>query len=420
VFTIDGQGDGICTAVWRAEDSGIAPLQKLSRRAAIGWAYGIVTEGLGWWHGDGEGKTMGLAPYGDARKCAGVLDKYFPNISIRSVTPGRLGNGYYWPDGGVFHSHFDEATDIQALINTYSAKNLAAEAQRKLENCVVPYVHEWIEATGIKRTAYAGGVFLNVKLNQRIWTSTRGRVLEQHIFPNPGDGGLALGAALYAYYTERPFAGAPLSNIYWGPEYGDRYIEDLLNLRKIPYEVVADPSTRAAEMLADGLIVGWFQGRMESGPRALGNRSILMAPTPAQNKDRINAMVKFRESFRPFCPSILWEERAKYLLDARDEHFMITSFDVNPSYRGNLAAVVHVDGTVRPQMVTREMNDRFWSLIKNFGERTGIFAVLNTSMNVKGEPIVNTPSEAVRLFFDSGLDAIFLGRLLVRKTGCGC
>ncbi len=419
VFTMDGEGDGVCTAVWRAENNGIAPLQKLSLDAAIGWAYSIVTEGLGWRHGDGEGKTMGLAPYGNARKSAGVLDQYFPTLTSRSVEHSPLGKSYFWSDCGAMHWHFEEAGEIQALLKSHSAEDLAAEAQRKLEGFVVPYVRDWIETTGIRRTAYAGGVFLNVKLNQRIWTSIRGLAQEQHIFPNPGDGGLALGAALYAYYRQRAFVGSALGNTYWGPEYSDSYIADLLRLRKIPFEDVADPSAPAAEMLANGSIIGWFQGRMESGPRALGNRSILMAPAPAQNKDRVNATIKFREPFRPFCPSILWEKRGKYLLDARDEHFMITSFDVDPSYRTELAAVVHVDGTVRPQMVTRQMNDRFWRLIKNFGERTGTFAVLNTSMNLKGEPIVNTPSEAIRLFFDSGLDAIFLGRLLIQKSCCG-
>lgn len=154
---------------------------------------------------------------------------------------------------------------------------------------------------------------------------------------------------------------------------------------------------------------------MESGPRALGNRSILMSPLKAENKDTINKWVKFREGFRPFCPSLLYEKRYEYLDDCRDEFFMITSFDVRKEKRKSIPAVVHVDGTVRPQMVQKDTNPLYWELINEFGKISGEYIILNTSFNVMGEPIINNPKEAIRCFFDGGIDVLFIGNYMLEK-----
>ncbi|MBW1699630.1 MAG: hypothetical protein JRK26_22875 [Deltaproteobacteria bacterium] len=416
IFTIDGAGDGVSTATWMGEGNSIRPLQKLYREAAIGWAYSVVTEGLHWWHGDGEGKTMGLAPYGDASKCRGVLDRYFPVLrGTEVVRPGKLGEGYYWVENGATQFHFDEAYEVEKLIKKHGRENIAAEAQRKLEECVMEYVFGWTEKERCYNTAYAGGVFLNVKLNQRIWYKLGNQIREQHIYPNAGDSGLALGAALWVYHQHTPFDGRPLGHLYQGPEYGSEFIKKLLDERSLKYEKVENPAQQAAGLLAENKIVAWFQGRMECGPRALGNRSILMSPLKAKNKDIINSRVKFREAFRPFCPSLLWEKRFDYFVDPRDEYFMITSFYVHPAKRDKIPAVVHVDGTVRPQMVKREINPLYWDVINEFGKLTGEYIILNTSFNIKGEPIINTPREALRCFYDSGLDALFLRNYLLMK-----
>ncbi len=417
VFTIDGAGDRVSTAVWEAEGNRIRPLEKLYREASIGWAYSIVTEGLHWWHGDGEGKTMGLAPYGDYEKCRGVLDHLFPKMDgCRILQSPNLGKAFQWDESGATQFHFDQAKEVESLCDKYGRENIAAEAQRKLEECIMGYVFGWIEKTGIKRTAYAGGVFLNVKLNQRIWNNRADRLVEQHIFPNCGDSGLGIGAALDVYHQQHPFTGMKLDNLYWGPGYSDEDIEAILKTRKLSYERVENPSRTAAELLAAGKIVGWFQGRMESGPRALGNRSILMSPTKPENKDIINASVKYREGFRPFCPSILYEKGGEYLEDLRNEYFMITSFDFKEGQRDKMPAVVHVDGTGRPQLVSKDMNPRYWELIKTFGDLTGTYAVLNTSMNIRGEPMVCSPSDAIRCLYDTGLDALALGSFLLVKN----
>jgi carbamoyltransferase len=416
VFTLDGAGDNVCTAIWLAEGNKIEPLKKYFREASIGWAYSVVTEGLHWWHGDGEGKTMGLAPYGDCTKCAGVLDKYFPTFDGEKLKrDSKLGKGFYWYENGSTQFHFDEAYEAETFIVNYGKEHIAAEAQRKLEDNVMNLVFGWVKKTGVKKIACAGGVFLNVKLNQRIWNSRAGFIEECHVYPNPGDAGLAVGAALLEYYRHTTFRGSELNSLYLGPEYDNEAIGKLLKIRKIPYERVEHPAPMAAKYLAENKIVAWFQGRMEAGPRSLGNRSILMSPLRAENKDILNAWVKFREGFRPFCPSLLWEKKDEYLKDCKDEFFMITSFDVTPEKRSKIPAVVHVDGTVRPQMVKKEINPLYWELINEFGKLTGEYIILNTSFNVMGEPIINTPSEAIKCFFDSGMDAIFLGNYMLRK-----
>ena len=183
----------------------------------------------------------------------------------------------------------------------------------------------------------------------------------------------------------------------------------------LEYEKLDNPAKTAAEILAKNKVIGWFQGRMESGPRALGNRSILMSPLKQENKDYVNARVKFREGFRPFCPSLLWEKRDDYLKDYRDEYFMITSFEVREDKRDKVPAVVHVDSTLRPQMVKQQQNPLYWNLINEFGNITGEYILLNTSLNIKGEPMICSPREALRCFFDSGLDALILGCYLLKK-----
>ncbi|WP_462249662.1 carbamoyltransferase family protein [Ferruginibacter sp.] len=416
IFTVDGAGDEMCTSIWMGEGNKIELLKSYYKEASVGWAYSVVTEGLHWIHGDGEGKTMGLAPYGDFTKCKGVLDKYFPEFKDENlVKKSELGECFFWSESGSTQFHFDESSEVEKLIEQYGRADIAAEAQRKLEENIMNLVFGWAKKTGVKNIAFAGGVMLNVKLNQRIWNNRRDIIVDQHVYPNPGDSGLAVGAALLEYYKHNEFKGYDFNHLYLGPEYSNEEIESILKIRKINYTYVENPSKKAAELLAENKIVAWFQGRMESGPRALGNRSILMSPLKAENKDAINAWVKFREGFRPFCPSLTYESRHDYLKDFKDEFFMITSYDVQDAKRDKIPAVVHVDGTLRPQMVQKETNPRYWELINEFGKITGESIVLNSSFNVMGESIVNNPKEAIRCFYDSGIDALFIGNYYVSK-----
>lgn len=416
VVTVDGAGDGMSTALWRGENGKLELLESFPTSASLGWFYSNVTEALGWWHGDGEGKTMGLAPYGDYTKAQGVLDKFHPKFSggtlVKDYDFGRV---YFWNEGGAVQFHFDDAYAIRDLVQKYGREHVAAEAQRVLEEQVQQIIYPWLEKEGTRNLSCAGGVFLNVKLNQRIWES--GRIAHHHIYPNAGDSGLAVGAALYAYYKANP--GKPrfdIEDLYWGPEYSEAEVEAALKLRNLPYRRVENVEEYAARQLSEGKIISWFQGRSESGPRALGNRSILMSANKAENKDVINARVKFREAFRPFCPSLLWEKRADYLQNARDEFFMITSFTCPEAKRQKVPAVVHADATLRPQTVKKEFNSRFWNLISEFGKLTGEPLLLNTSFNIMGEPIVNHPREAVRCFYDNGLDCLVIGNFVLEKS----
>lgn len=417
IFTCDGAGDNVSLAVWLGEGNSIEPLEKLDGyTAGIGWAYSIVTEGLGWIHGDGEGKTMGLAPYGDYTKCEGCLDKYFPKFEGKKlVKKSEFGPAGYWVQRGSNQFHFDEAYEVMELVKKYGREHVAAEAQRKIEDCLINYIEGWSEETGINKIAAAGGVFLNVKLNQRLWEKSHDKLTEQHVYPNPADCGLAVGAALNEYYKHNTFVGKRMEHLYLGPSYTNEEIEKLLKIRKLDYVYLDEPHLVAAKMLNENRIIAWFQGRMESGPRALGNRSIVMSPCDPGNKNEINAFVKFREGFRPFCPSLLHEKADKYLHKYKEELFMITSYEVNKEYESQIPAVVHADGTLRPQMVRKDLNPKYWNLINSFGELSGHQIVLNTSFNVMGEPIINKPGEAIKCFFDSGIDALFLENYVVFK-----
>lgn len=417
VITADGIGDDASLSVWRVKPP--ASFELLYREGAsgsLGWFYGLVTEGLGWWVGDGEGKTMGLAPYGSTKGVEGVLDEFCPRYEGgRLVKPHDFGDLGFWIDVGTYHYHFNETERIVPLVAKYGREAIAAEAQRVLEREMLDIVRHWLKAEGTRSACFAGGVMLNVKMNQRLWES--GLMDEQYIFPESGDGGLAAGAALYGNAARGgELAREPLQQIYWGPAYDDALIRALLEERHIPFAVTDDPARAAAERLAAGKIVGWFQGRMETGPRALGGRSILMDPSKAENKDIINARVKFREAFRPFCPSMT-PAAAKELLDprARAERYMITSFDVRPEVQGRIPAVVHADGTARPQIVEEHINPLFFRLLREFGARTGTECLLNTSFNIKGEPIVCHPREAIRCFFDTGLDSLVIGSFVLDK-----
>jgi carbamoyltransferase len=415
VLTLDGIGDDVAVGVWRAVGNSIEPLMQWGRDASLGWFYGNVTEALGWQHGDGEGTTMGLAPYGDAAIVGDRLDRFAPELVDGDLTrPHEFGVASFFNDHGNFHWNFPEAADIRRVVGDCGAANVAARAQQLVEERVLGLARHFSDQYGMKRLACGGGLFLNVKLNQRLREDAD---LDQvWVFPNPGDAGLALGAALAAWHDQtQPEHNLQLTHLSFGPAFEDDEIRELLDARGLAYRETADPAKTAAEHLAANQIVGWFQGRMESGPRALGNRCILMSANQAANKDVLNARVKFRQAFRPFCPAVLFERKDEYVVGADDEPFMITAFPATLEARRRIPAVVHVDSTVRPQTVRQETQPLFHRLISTFAEITGEAVVLSTSFNVRGEPIVCTPRDALRCFFDTGLDTLVIGPFVLEK-----
>jgi carbamoyltransferase len=293
-------------------------------------------------------------------------------------------------------------------------RNLAASVQHQLEEAVFEVVREGVRLTGCRRLSLAGGVAMNSKANGRLLAT--GIVDDIFVQPAATDDGSAIGAAIGAHGA----IGAPLrryrmTDAYLGPEYDDDEVANVVRTYKLNAFRVEHVEAEAASLLADGKILGWFQGRMEFGPRALGNRSILADPRTVEMRDRVNECVKFREGWRPFAPSCLAEVSEEYFELCRDAPFMILTFDVVPEKRAVIAAVTHADNTARAQTVTREANPRYWSLINEFGKLTGVPVVMNTSFNLKGEPIVCTPKDAVRTFYSSGLDFLVMGNFILSK-----
>ncbi len=413
VVTMDGRGDNVSVALWRFENNRLTNVKKYDGTASLGWFYALATEAMEWRHGSDEWKVMGLAPYGTPQP--GALRGYYPEFKDGElVKPHEYGEFGRWNDHGAMHYHGQEASELHKIYQKLGPENFAAEVQRISEEQAFNIILPWLNREHIRHLLCAGGFFLNVKFNQKLWYS--GQVDMQWVYPNAGDSGIAVGAALYAYYSTHPEqVSEKLESLYRGPEYSNEEIQTLLEDRGLVYRFVENPSELAAQYLAQNYVVGWFQGRMEAGPRALGNRSILMSPLKAENKDLINRKIKYREYFRPFAPALPVEKMHDYLVNPREELFMTCSFDVVEEKKKAIPAVVHVDGTARPQMVKRELNPRYYDVIMQFGELTGEYVVLNTSFNVKGEPIVRHPREALKCFFDTGIDVLIMNNYVLEK-----
>jgi len=417
--TADGVGAGLSLTAWLGEKGNLTPLIKIWRPGSLGFFYEIVTEALGWQVGEGEGKTMGLAPYGSTKKIKGVLDFLAPRYKDgKLVKPVNFGIATRWDVNGSTHFSYAISRRVKKLVDIYGPENIAAEAQRVLEEQMLNFIVPWIKKTNVRHVAAAGGVFLNVKMNQHLWETN----LLDDFYPHadPGDGGNAAGAALYAYhaYLKKPYKPKRIENTYWGPAYTDEYIKQQLDIRNLSYTKIQNKKSLvslAAKLLSEGKIVGWLQGKLESGPRALGNRSILMDPRRAENKDIINARVKYREGFRPFCPSMTDKAAKKYLMNSTKAEFMTISFNVPKDVQKDIPAVVHIDGTARPQVLKRFVNPLYYDLISEFGKLTGVPVLLNTSFNIKGMPIVCTPSDAIKCFYDTGLDYLIIGSFVLKK-----
>jgi len=417
VITMDGVGNGTSTAIWRFQNNKIIPLKLMDKSSSLSWFYSNATEALDWRHGSEEWKLMGLAPYGESN--SNFLKGYYPEFK-----KGELVKSHAFPDfhvlddHGAYHYHGKDASELKKLVKQIGRENFAAEVQRVVEQQALNIIIPWLEKEGTRNICCSGGFFHNVKFNQKLWETG---MLDNHwVYPNAGDSGLAVGAALYTYYSINHNENCNrLEDLYKGPEYSDDEISKILDERFIKYKYVENPSRKAAEYLSKNLVVGWFQGRMESGPRALGNRSILMSPLRAENKDIINKKVKFREGFRPFAPSLLIEKKEEYLENSRNEEFMTCSFSVKKCKVSIIPAVTHIDETTRPHMVKSNINPLYYDLIKEFGDITGEYIVLNSSFNVKGEPIVCNPREAIKCFYDTGMDILILGKFVIEKSDLG-
>ncbi|WP_369726217.1 carbamoyltransferase [Bradyrhizobium sp. LLZ17] len=411
VLAIDGCGDFLSGLLAVGSGTEMTELMTFPETNSLGLFYLETIRYLGYGLFD-EYKVMGLAPYGDPARYRELFSQFYelsPNgnyrVHLDRVGPALLRNIEVRRRGMPF---------------TQQHRDVSASLQEALERIVFHILRHYREQTGMKRLCLAGGVAHNCTLNGKLLYSG----LFEDIFVQPAahDAGCALGAALM---VSNEAGQAPprerLQAVYWGPDVGndDSIAQELKGWAgHLEIERTADVAARAAEWIANGAVIGWVQGRSEFGPRALGNRSILADPRPAANKDRINAMVKKRESYRPFAPSVLEEDAGAFfeLPDGRAEYpFMNFVVRVRESMRALLGAITHIDGTARLQTVSRTSNAAYWELINAFKSRTGVPILLNTSFNNNAEPIVDSVADAITAFLSTELDGLVVGSFLIKK-----
>jgi carbamoyltransferase len=429
LLSIDGFGDFISTMWGVGEGNSIDVLGQIEYPHSVGTLYTATTQFLGFpYYGD-EGKIMGLAPYGNPR-----FIEEFRDI-IRTEEGGRFrlnldyfchhtqGDAMTWEDGSPvigrifsdeYAKRFGPVREKDQPL-TEREQDIAASLQLRLEEVGFHILNHLHEVTGLTDLGVAGGVAYNSVMNGKILLNTKFRRV--FIQPAAGDSGTALGVCyqIYNLILNQP-RNFVMEGAYTGPEYSEAEIRSELETSNLEYEAFSDKEVtqQAAKDIAEGLVVGWFQGRMELGPRALGNRSIVVDPRRADMKEILNQRIKKREPFRPFAPSILEEKVGDYFEQTHPAPTMLMVYQIKPERRAEIPAVTHVDGSGRLQTVSRSLNERYYQLISDFHELTGTPIILNTSFN-ENEPVVCTPRHAIDCFLKTRMDVLYLGNYAVRR-----
>ena len=423
ILVMDGQGESQSPSVFMGNGDKISLVKEFPIEDSLGYFYEGVSEYVGLSHLDA-GKTMGLAGYGDPKFSIDLIELSQDGYAIGIVQPFQseldlqqeITNA--WKDYLI--DAFGPANNEVVIYDSRKGKfkkqtdfpqrykDVSASAQQVLEKVVQHLVNAF--SKDLKRNlCIAGGVGLNCSMNGAI--VREGAVNELFVPPFANDAGVSVGAALYVS-NKKPKSRMESSSL--GPDFPNDTVVEALDSFGVNYELFEDIGREVAALLAQGRIVDWFQGRMEAGPRALGNRSILGSPIFPENHQRLNT-IKTREQWRPLAPSFLAEKLADYMVDPSESPFMLRAFKVKPEKVGEIPAAVHVDGTSRAQTVTEKANHLYYGLIRDFEQLTGVPAVMNTSFNQGHEPIVCTPEDAIRTFFSSGADSLAIGNVLVRK-----
>src|SRR3989344_8208569 len=410
IITWDGKGEATSLSIGVGHRENLSIKERRGIFDSLGLFYSAATKYLGFTPNDGEYKVMGLAPYGN--RGVDVSDLIAPN----EHSGYRVNSDFVlYPLWGV-EKNFERRFGPAAMRNVPISKehqDFAWALQDALERIGLSIAKMAQKKYPSRYLCLAGGVALNVKLNKVLRES--GLFDDIFIQPAAGDNGLVLGAAglLYAQLTnKRP---APLKHLYLGPSYSDDEVATVLREEGILFHRSGDIIREATTLIKEGNVVAWFQGRMEFGPRSLGARSVLAHPGLPGIRDRINEKIKFREEFRPFCPSILAEHAAELLKRAAPSPYMILSFDATPAAKLLIPAVVHVDNTVRPHTLVRD-GSRYRALLESFYRETGVPALLNTSLNIRGEPIVEDPLHVAEFFRTTNIDAIVAGDSIALRT----
>jgi carbamoyltransferase len=405
VLTIDGVGDGLSSTISVFRGDRLERVAASAARCSLGVFFEHVTNLLNMRELEDEGKVMALADY-----AAPIADEDNPLLSWIRVRDGviettRAGHGLR---RALARVHW-----------RYPNEQFAYLAQRVVEHTCVALARDAVRLTGLDRLALAGGVVSNIRAARRIRLMPE--VKDVYVFPHMGDGGLALGAAVAAASASGEPIGLDLSRLDLGPSYTVPAIAAALRTAGFQADPVDGLAARVAGALGEGRIVMWFQGRMEYGPRALGNRSVLARPDRPDLRDRLNLVLKRRVWYQPFCPSMLDSEAPHALADwtGGSNRFMTMAYEVSPCFRHRLAGVISVDGTCRPQFVPDDEPGEFAQLLREARARWSVGAVLNTSFNIHGEPIVCSPPEAIDVFMRSGADALAIGPFLVERPAAG-
>ncbi len=430
ILTLDGVGEWATTTLGYGDKSGIHIEQEIDFPHSLGLLYSAITTYLGFSANDAEYKVMGLAAYGDPKPFRKKLNQMITQFNDGSYVL----NMKYFEFDRAEHMFTSELTSLlgfpprlaESKVFRYH-ENLAASLQEKLEEITFTMLNIAYQKYQIPNLCLAGGVALNSVMNGKILKRTP--FTSVFIPPDPSDAGGAMGAALWAWHNQ---GGAKKrSNLkrhktpfspYLGPSYSWHAIKKLLDHHELKYELIPDKDKlidKSVNLLVKQKVIGWFQGRMEWGPRALGNRSILASARKSEMKDIINARIKHRELFRPFAPAILEEEANKYFETDKplptSAKWMLMVYPFKEKKKKLLPAVVHVDGSGRLQTVERSDNPLYYDLIKSYFKKTGVPSIINTSFNVRGEPIVCSPEDAIQCFLKTDIDYLIIDQFLVRK-----
>lgn len=401
VLTIDGLGDGVSSTISAFRDGRLERVAMSPARSSLGVLFEHVTNLLNMRELEDEGKVMALADY-----AAPIADEDNPLLPLVRVRDGVIETAR--PGHGLRRA-------LASIHWRYSNEQFAFLAQRVVEHVSAALARDAVRLTGLPRLALAGGVVSNVKATRRV--RLLNEIDEVYVFPHMGDGGLALGAALVAAGRAGEAIALDLSRLDLGPGYDTPAIDAALRSAGFDIEPATSLPSQVADLLADGRVVMWFQGRMEYGPRALGQRSVLARPDRAELRDRLNLALKRRVWYQPFCPSMLESEAPRILTDWSGvrNRSMTMAYEVSACARARMAGVTSVDGTCRPQFVPDEDPGDFAQLLREGRARWGTGAVLNTSFNIHGEPLVCSPAEAIDVFVRSGADALAIGPYLIGR-----
>ncbi len=421
-ITMDNSGDGISVQVMLGENGKLKLIDRFERPNSLGLFYQIFTQICGFQKDNEEYKLMGLSSYGNRKK--------YNFDWLLDFTEGKLALNQDYIQKlkpGASSLHKDEMVYNEKLLNKLGVKrrlfnqpfnevykDLAASAQQHIENVILKMIDFYSDQLACNTFCFAGGVALNCVMNKEIMSHPK--VNRFFVQPASSDAGISIGAAWLASVKKDITPISP-SNTYLGRENSNDEIETYLKQIKAPFQHIGNKAKTAAKLIADGNVIGWYQGRMEFGPRGLGNRSILANATIKGMNDEVNQKIKFRESFRPLCPSVL-EEDAKLYFKGKSlfSPYMTVVYDIaSKEVLKQIPAVIHVDKTARIQTVNKQDNPLYYALLQEIKQETGHGVVLNTSFNLANEPIVNTPKEAIATFYSSGMDALIIGNFLLKK-----